>query len=123
MYDYLRSLGGLIFIIGVAWLLSGNRKAVDWKLVGVGLLIQLCFGLLIGKVEIAQRAFVVLSEKFVVFLSFAQKGAEFLYADLSKNSNGNPDVKHNLGFLFAFQALPTVIFFMMYTSILYLWYC
>ena len=117
--DYLRGLLGLIFIVGVAYLLSGNRKAIDWRLVLIGIVIQLAFGLIIGKVEVAQRVFIYVSEKFVVFLSFAAKGGEFLYGDLSKNSIGNPDVKHNLGFLFAFQALPTVIFFSAVTAGLY----
>lgn len=117
--DYLRGLLGLLFIISVAYVLSGNRKAVDWRLVGVGIAIQLTFGLIIGKVEFAQQAFVFVSEKFVTFLSFAAKGAEFLYGDLSKNSSGDPNVKHNLGFLFAFQALPTVIFFSAITAGLY----
>ncbi len=117
--DYLRGLLGLIFIVAVAYLLSGNRKAVDWRLVLIGIVIQLTFGLIIGKVEVAQKAFVFVSEKFVIFLGFAAKGAEFLYGDLSKNSAGNPEVKHNLGFLFAFQALPTVIFFSAITAALY----
>lgn len=117
--DYLRGLLGLMFIVAVAYLLSGNRKAVDWRLVLIGISIQLTFGLIIGKVEIAQKAFIFVSEKFVIFLGFAAKGAEFLVGDLSKNSVGNPDVKHNLGFLFAFQALPTVIFFSSITAGLY----
>ncbi len=117
--DYLHALLGLIVILAVAFLLSGNRKAIDWRLVAVGLTIQIIFGLIIGKIPFAQSAFVYMSEKFVTFLGFAQKGAEFLYGDLSKNSAGNPDVKHNLGFLFAFQALPTVIFFSAITTGLY----
>jgi len=117
--DYLRGLGGLIFIIGVAFLLSGNRRSIDWRIVFIGILIQLTFGLIIGKVQFAQTAFSYISEKFVIFLSFAAKGAEFLYGDLAKNSTGNPDVKHSLGFLFAFQALPTVIFFSAVTAGLY----
>jgi len=117
--DYLRGLGGLLFIIGVAYLLSANRRAIDWRLVLIGILIQLTFGLIIGKVQFAQSAFIYISEKFVTFLSFAARGAEFLYGDLAKNSNGNPDVKHSLGFLFAFQALPTVIFFSSVTAGLY----
>lgn len=117
--DYFRALLGLIFIVAVAFLLSGNRKKIDWRLVLVGITIQLVFGLIIGKIEVAQKAFVFISEKFVIFLSFAAKGAEFLYGDLSKNSAGDPNVKHNLGFLFAFQALPTVIFFSSITAGLY----
>lgn len=117
--DYLRALLGILFIIALAYVLSGNRKAVSWRLVGVGIVIQIVFGLIIGKVEFAQQGFVYLSEKFVTFLGFALKGAEFLYGDLAKNSSGNPDVKHSLGFLFAFQALPTVIFFSAVTAGLY----
>lgn len=117
--DYLRGLLGIIFIIAIAFLLSGNRKAVDWRLVLIGITIQLIIGLVIGKVEFAQIVFTYLSQKFVTFLSFAAKGAEFLYGDLSKNSAGDISVKHNLGFLFAFQALPTVIFFSAVTAGLY----
>lgn len=117
--EYLRGLAGLVLIIAVAYALSANRKGIDWRLVAIGVIIQLIFGLLIGKVEVAQQAFIYISEKFVKFLSFAQKGAEFLYGDLAKNSEGTSGVRHNLGFLFVFQALPTVIFFSSITSGLY----
>jgi CNT family concentrative nucleoside transporter len=117
--DYLRALGGLIFIIGVAYVFSTNRKAVNWKLVLAGVGMQIIFGLLIAKVAFVQQMFQFISAQFVVFLSFAQKGAEFLYGDLSKNSTGDPTVRHNLGFLFAFQTLPSVIFFSAITSALY----
>ncbi|HCM75880.1 MAG TPA: NupC/NupG family nucleoside CNT transporter, partial [Cytophagales bacterium] len=102
--DYLRGLAGLTFIVTLAYLFSNNRKSVDWRLVGVGILLQLLIGLIIGKVELAQQAFLYLSSKFVTFLSFAQKGAEFLYGDLAKNSADDPEAKHSLGVLFAFQA-------------------
>ena len=48
--DYLRVLGGLAFIIAVAWLLSANRKAISWRLVGIGLLFQIIIGLSIAKI-------------------------------------------------------------------------
>lgn len=117
--EYIRGLAGIIFILGVAFLLSGNRKSVDWRLVLVGISIQIIFGLLIGKVEEARIAFQFIGDKFVYFLSFAQRGAEFLFGDLAKNSVNNPDAKHNLGFLFAFQALPNVIFISAITAGLY----
>lgn len=117
--DYLRGIVGLLFIIGIAYLFSGNRKTVDWRLVGGGILLQIIFGLIVNKLPFAQQAFHYFSEKFVTFLGFAQKGAEFLYGDLSKNSSGDPNVKHSLGFLFAFQALPTVIFFSSVSAGLY----
>ena len=117
--DYIRGLAGLVFIVTLAFLFSNNRKVVDWRLVAIGVVLQVLIGLIVGKVEWAQQGFAFISEKFVVFLGFAQKGAEFLYGDLAKNSSQNPGVKHNLGFLFAFQALPTVIFFSAISAGLY----
>jgi len=117
--DYFRGIVGIVFIIGLATLFSKDKKSIDWRLVILGLTIQIIFGLLIGRVEVTQQAFGFLSKQFVKFLSFAQKGAEFLYGDLAKNSDNNPGVRHNLGFLFAFQALPTVIFFSSITAGLY----
>lgn len=109
----------MIFIVVIAFLFSNNRKTIDWRLVGVGIFLQITIGLIIGKIELAQQAFIYLSDRFVVFLGFAQKGAEFLYGDLAKNSANDPDVRHSLGFLFAFQALPTVIFFSSVSAGLY----
>lgn len=117
--DYLRGLAGLIFIVALAYLFSHNRKIIDWRLVAIGIFIQIAIGLIIAKVEFAQQSFAYLSDKFVVVLSFAQKGAEFLYGDLAKNSTNDPGAKHSLGFLFAFQALPTVIFFSALSAGLY----
>ncbi len=117
--DYFRAAAGLLFIVALAYLFSGNRRAVDWRLVLIGVILQLLFGLIISKVAFAQDAFSYISQKFVTFLGFAQKGGEFLFGDLSKNSNGNPTVKHSLGFLFVFQALPTVIFFSAFVGGLY----
>ena len=117
--DYLRAAAGLLFIIGLAYLFSNNRRAVDWRLVLTGVILQLVFGLIIAKVEIAQVVFGYVSQKFVTFLGFAQKGGEFLFGDLAKNSTGHPEVRHGLGFLFVFQALPTVVFFSAVTAGLY----
>ena len=117
--DYLRGLAGLIFIIALAFLFSHHKKIIDWRLVAIGIFIQITIGLIIAKVEFAQQSFAYLSDKFVVILSFAQKGAEFLYGDLAKNSANDPGARHSLGFLFAFQALPTVIFFSALSAGLY----
>ncbi|MBT1697719.1 NupC/NupG family nucleoside CNT transporter [Fulvivirgaceae bacterium PWU4] len=117
--DYLRALIGLLFIIGIGYLFSNNRKAIDWRLVIAGVILQIVFGLLIAKIPAVQLFFEYVSAKFITFLSFAQKGAEFLYGDLSKNSDANQGVRHNLGFLFAFQTLPSVIFFSAVTAGLY----
>ncbi|MDZ7647303.1 MAG: hypothetical protein U5K54_09055 [Cytophagales bacterium] len=108
--------------MGVAYLLSGNQeRRLTGVCVLVGIVIQLGFWILsLVKLQFAPKpAFIFISEKFVTFSKFCGKGGEFLYGDLAKNSVGNPDVKHSLGFLFAFQALPTVIFFSAVTAGLY----
>lgn len=117
--DILRALIGLLVLIGIAYLLSGNRKAISWRLVGVGVALQIVIALLISNVSFVQAGFELLSRGFVSFLSFALNGAEFLYGDLAKNSEAQDNVQHSLGFLFVFQALPTVIFFSAVTAGLY----
>ncbi len=117
--DYLRGLLGLVGLIGIAWALSKNRKNVDFKLVGIGVLFQVVIGLLIANVSFVNQAFTSISAGFVKFLNFGLLGAEFLYGDLAKNSNATEGVNHSLGFLFAFQALPTVIFFSAVSAALY----
>lgn len=110
--DYLRGLGGLAFIVAVAWLLSTNRKAISWRLVGIGLLFQIIIGLSIAKIGFVREGFEFVSEKFVIFLGFAKEGSLFVFGQLALDTS-------SLGFIFAFQALPTVIFFSAVTAGLY----
>jgi CNT family concentrative nucleoside transporter len=116
---YLRGIIGIVVLIGVAYLLSSHRKKIDWKLVIAGLMLQVVIAILILKVPVVRSAFDLIGAGFVKFLSFSANGAEFLFGDLARNSNAVADAKHNLGFLFAFQALPTVIFFSSVTAGLY----
>ncbi|MEM6642761.1 MAG: nucleoside transporter C-terminal domain-containing protein [Bacteroidota bacterium] len=117
--DYLRGAIGLVCLIAIAWVLSKNRKSVDFRLIGVGLVLQIVIALLIANVQFVNQAFSFLSAGFVKFLNFGLLGAEFLYGDLAKNSDSAEGVNHSLGFLFAFQALPSVIFFSAVTAALY----
>jgi len=109
--DILRGLLGLIVLIGIASLFSKDKKAIDWRLVGIGILLQVIFAILITKVDLVASAFDWISEKFVKFLSFSGDGAEFLFGDLVDSSK--------FGFIFAFQVLPTVIFFSTVSTGLY----
>jgi CNT family concentrative nucleoside transporter len=117
--DILRGFGGLIFLTAVAYFLSSNKKHIKWSTVGTGILLQIIFGLAIFKVGFVHDGFEWVSSKFVAFLDFARQGAMFLFGGLSKDSTKDPTAGHNLGFLFAFQALPTVIFFSAVTTGLY----
>lgn len=117
--DYLRGLLGIIVLLGVGYLVSTNRKGIDWRLVGIGITLQIIFGLLITQVDFVAKIFETVSYAFVTFLDFARDGAIFLFADLAKNSIVDPESNHKLGFIFAFQVLPTVIFFSAVSSGLY----
>jgi len=109
--DFLRGLIGLVVLLGFAWLFSTNKKKINWKLVATGVVLQIVFGLLISKVPFVKNLFLKVSEVFVIFLGYAGNGAEFLFGTLVDASS--------FGFIFAFQVLPTVIFFSTVTAGLY----
>ncbi len=108
--EYLRGALGLAVIVLVAFIFSSNRKRIDWRLVIIGITLQLVFGFLITKVEFVKDGFQLLSEGFVKFLSFSEAGARFIFGDLAGDS---------FGFIFAFKVLPTIIFFSTVSSGLY----
>lgn len=107
----LRGLLGICVLIGILYFLSHRRKAIPWKLVFSGLILQLAFALAVLKVPFIASIFDVLSSFFVVVLDFTQKGSEFVFGSLI-------DMKKS-GFIFAFQILPTIIFFSALTSLLF----
>ena len=109
--NYLRGLLGMLVLLSVAYAFSSNRRAINWKLVGIGILLQMVFGVLITQVPFVAKVFQSVSEGFVKFLSFSNDGAKFLFSVLA-------DVPKS-GFIFAFQVLPTVIFFSAVTTGLY----
>ena len=109
--QYVRGVLGIAVFVGLAYLISRNRKAINWRLVGAGLAIQLIAGLLILKVPFVAGLFDKLSQGFVKFLSFSQEGARFIFGDLVNTSS--------FGFIFAFQVLPTIIFFSTVSAGLY----
>ncbi|NMM48094.1 NupC/NupG family nucleoside CNT transporter [Marinigracilibium pacificum] len=117
--DILRALFGILFLIGLGYLFSNNKKAIDWKIVGIGIALQIIFGLLIAEVEIVTKLFRGVSYAFVKFLDFAGEGAFFLFGGLARNSFEDSSAGHQLGFIFAFQVLPTIIFFSAVSSGLY----
>ena len=92
--DYLRGVIGLGVLVLVAFIFSSSKKKVDWRLVGIGISLQLIFGFLITKVPLVKSAFALLSEGFVKFLSFSRDGAAFIFGDLAGDG---------FGFIFAFQ--------------------
>lgn len=108
----LRGILGLLTLVIIGWLFSENKKQIDWLLVGKGIGIQVIFAFLILKVDIIQQAFSVISRFFVAILNFTREGSTFVFGGLVDNVN-------SFGFIFAFQVLPTIIFFSALTSLLF----
>ena len=108
----LRGVLGMAVLIGILYLLSANRKKIDWKLVGVGLGLQFLIAILVLEVPFVNDAFTWLSKQFVNILTFSEAGAIFVFGDLVENVD-------SFGYIFAFQVLPTIVFFSAVSAILY----
>ncbi len=107
----LRGLLGIISIILIAVLFSRNRRAIDWKVVGVGLLFEIAIAALILYVPFVQTFFELISRAFIKIISFTHAGSEFLFGSLL-------DI-NSVGYIFVFQVVPVIIFFSALTSLLY----
>lgn len=108
----LRGLLGIAAFIGLAVLFSENRRAIPWKLVGMGLLLQIVCGVLVLKVDFIRAGVDAVGNAFVAILDFNKAGTQFLFGSLVTDTK-------SFGYLFAFNVLPTVIFFSALTSLLF----
>ncbi len=111
----LRGIFGLMVLTGIAYLFSLNRKAVNWRLVGIGILLQLVFALLILKTGPGAALFKTIGGGFSQLLSYTYVGSDFIFGTLGIP----PGREGSFGFVFAFQVLPTIVFFASLMGILY----
>lgn len=111
----LRSIGfglfGLAVLVAAGWLASNNRRAVDWRLIGAGLLLQIAIALVLLKLPGGKDVFEVVARGFVQLLGFVDVGTEFLFGSFADKS------KH--GFTVVLGVLTTVVFVASLSSILY----
>lgn len=107
-----RGLLGMGTLILLALIFSSNRKAINWKTVGIGLSIQLLIAIGVLKVPFVRALFDGIGKVFVSILDFTRAGSKFLFEGLVVNMD-------TFGFIFAFQVLPTIIFFSALTSVLF----
>lgn len=138
----LMSLIGMFVLLGVAWLLSENRRAVPWRVIGWGLALQLLFGFIVLRWPPGAQAFLALNDVFNNLLAFSREGALFVFNSIGSDASGpllslkdyltrvgagsaDPVVQQAIksgtvpGFVFAFQVLTTIIFFSALLSVLY----
>ena len=107
----MRGLLGMLVLIVIAWLFSNNRKAVSWKVVVIGLGMQIFLAVGVLKIDFIQSFFEFIGTLFVKVLAFTADGSRFLFGSMM-------DVD-SFGFIFALQVLPTIIFFSALTSVLF----
>lgn len=103
---------GLLTMLGLAYLFSTDRRAIRIKTVAWGLGLQLLFAFCVLRVDYGRRAFQVIGDAANKILSYSFIGSEFVFGPLGKQSS-------NIGFVFAFQVLPVVIFICALFAILY----
>lgn len=113
-YNVARGLVGLLIMVVIAWLFSRDRKAISWRLVIIGLGLQLGIGaLMLSDIAFLQTIFQGVADGFVSLVSFAEAGSSFVFSSLGVSP------KNGGQFNFAFQILPIIIFFSALTSGLY----
>lgn len=104
-------LFGLAVLVSIAYLFSNKRHAVDWRQVGGGIGLQVLFAVIVIVVPGGRQFFNAFGHVFVKIIDFALVGAQFVFGDLARNQQ--------FGFIFAFQVLPTIIFFASLMGVLY----
>ncbi|MFT5076434.1 MAG: CNT family concentrative nucleoside transporter [Saprospiraceae bacterium] len=107
-----RGVLGMFSLLFISFLFSSNRRAINWKTVGIGLTIQLIIAIGVLKISFIQNTFEFVGKIFVKILEFTQAGSKFLFEGLVIDMD-------TFGFIFAFQVLPTIIFFSALTSVLF----
>ncbi|MEL6636798.1 MAG: nucleoside transporter C-terminal domain-containing protein [Bacteroidota bacterium] len=110
--ELLRAGLGIVVLLGICVLASNNRRAIDWRLVSVGMGLQFVLALLILKAPGVSKVFDLLARGFQSILDFSAAGAEFMFGSLVTKLD-------SFGYIFAFQVLPTIVFFSAFTAALY----
>ena len=134
LLERLMGVVGMAVMVGIAWLLSSNRKRVNWKLVGMGVALQVLFGLLVLKTPVGRGLFQGANAVFLELLKFTREGAGFIFGGLVNDyvpvgaltgeppqltPVSSPELWVNTGASIAFFVLPTIIFFSSLMSVLY----
>lgn len=110
--DFGRMVLGMAILVAICFAFSQRRSMINWRLVGTGIALQFIIALSILKVPLINQLFDYIAQFFQAVLTFSEAGAKFLFGNLITDLP-------TFGYLFAFQVLPTIVFFSALTSILY----
>ncbi len=119
MYNLI-SFAGIFILMSIAWMISSNRRVINWRVIVWGMTLQFLFAFFIFIVPAGSQIFLFINDAVVRVLDSASAGTRFLFGRLAlppgtKNEAG----EESLGFILAFQALPTIIFFASLMAVLY----
>jgi concentrative nucleoside transporter, CNT family len=117
--DKLIGLVGIAVLLGCAYALSNNRKAINWRTVGVGLGLQTLLAVFVLKTSVGKSMFQVLGAWVTKVLEFSNQGAEFVFGPLAMNNKVAKAFDIPGGFIFFFKIIPTIIFVAVLVNILY----
>jgi concentrative nucleoside transporter, CNT family len=113
------SLCGIAVMLALCFAFSRNRRAIKWRLVGTGLLLQAVLGLTFLYWEAGNAALQWFGGRVDAFLKLAQGGSEFVFGALARGDKVGAVFGPGNGFVFAFMVLPTLIFFSAFMAVLY----
>ena len=114
------SFAGIFVLTGLAWALSADRKNMNWRVIGWGIGLQLLMALFIFVVPGGTQVFLFVNDAVVKVLDSASAGTKFVFGPLAlAPGQVNEAGEESLGFILAFQAFPTIIFFSALIAILY----
>ncbi len=122
MKDIAFGLFGLVALVGIAFLFSDNKKHIPWVQVAKGIALQLLFAVFVILTPWGATFFNWIGQFFVKVISFTNDGSRFVFGILADQGGFNkafPEGMAGAGFIFAFQVLPTIIFFSSLMSVLY----
>jgi CNT family concentrative nucleoside transporter len=123
--ERLIGLIGMATMLVIAWLMSRNRKAINWRLVGSGIALQALFGVIVLKTDAGRAVFQWIGDLVTALLGFQEQGARFVFGNLVQSTvpvtgeGAAAGMVAQTGAFFAFNVLPTIIFFSSLMSVLY----
>ena len=123
--DRLMGVVGVATMIGIAWLLSSDRKRINWRLVASGIGLQAVFGVIVLKTGAGRAAFAFVGDLITRLIGFQEQGARFVFGNLVQSAvpvsgeGAAPGLVAETGAFFAFNVLPTIIFFSALMSVMY----
>jgi concentrative nucleoside transporter, CNT family len=117
----IQGIAGIFTLLGIAWLLSENRRIIHWRMILAGLALQVVIALVMLKVPLFRQFFLVLNSIVIAFQDATQAGTSFVFGYLGGGPLPFVETKPGGSFSLAFQALPLVLVIAALTTLLYYW--